>query len=342
MTEREEAVLGAIIDYYLATGDSVGSRTIVKKYALDFSSATIRNVMADLEDTEYIAKTHSSSGRIPTKKGYQYYIETLLKIRRLSLEEMHNINLAYGKKLGELEEVLERTSELLSKLSTYAGIVVEPDIKTEKLKKIELVHVSNYLILAVLISENGTVRTKKIHLDHVITEEETKHLSTKLNNKINQYKGKDIVNKLREDCIEKREKIVDEIAEECFKDVEGDLFIAGAPSILEQMEEQREKVSSVLKVFDKKTELKNAFEEFVKNNNFDSGKVNVVLGEDLNIEGLENFSFIFSTYNIGKSKGIIGVIGPKRMEYSKTIGLVDYITGEVNKAILKIEKPDDS
>lgn len=108
------------------------------------------------------------------------------------------------------------------------------------------------------------------------------------------------------------------------------------------MEEQSEKISNVIKIFDKKSDLKLAFENFVKNCDFKQGKVNVVLGEDLNIEGMENFSFIFSTYNMGSSTGVIGVIGPKRMEYSKTVGLVEYVTKEVNKAIIKIENTDDS
>lgn len=341
MTEREEVILGAIIDYYLTTGESIGSRTLVKKYNIDLSSATIRNVMADLEDMEYISKTHSSSGRIPTTKGYKYYLDTLLKIREISIEEAEKINHAYEKKMSEIEEVLEKTSNLLSKLSNYAGIALEPNLKTEKIKKVEFVHINNYMILAVLVSENSSVKTKKIHLKLPITEKETKELSEHINKKMQDINMNYLTYKIEDIVIEKREEVLQEIVEECFKDAEGDIFINGTPSILENIEKKDTNIVDMVKVFEKKGKLKKAFEVFVKENNFENGKVHVVLGEELDIEGFENFSFVFSTYNLGEAKGIIGVIGPKRMEYSKTLGIVEYVTNEVNKAIINIDKGED-
>ena len=124
MTEREKLVLNAIVNYYLTSGDTIGSRALVKKYGIDFSSATIRNVMADLEDGGYIAKTHVSSGRIPTDKGYRYYLNELLEIEKLSKMEKDKIQRAYEKKIGELDMILQETSSLLSKLTNYAGIAV--------------------------------------------------------------------------------------------------------------------------------------------------------------------------------------------------------------------------
>lgn len=135
LTDREKLVLNAIIDFYLRFGETIGSRTLVKRYNIDLSSATIRNVMSDLEDRGFIEKTHSSSGRIPTDLGYKYYLSELLKIEKLSREEKDRINTEYEKKVNELDSILQQTSSLLSRLTSYASIVIEPDYRKERIKK---------------------------------------------------------------------------------------------------------------------------------------------------------------------------------------------------------------
>ncbi len=135
VNDREKLVLSAIIDFYLISGETIGSRTLVKKYNIDLCSATIRNVMSDLEDMGFISKTHTSSGRIPTDKGYKFYLDELLKIEKISREERDRIDSVYENKMRELDAVLKRTSMLLSKLTNYVGIVIEPTQKKEEIKK---------------------------------------------------------------------------------------------------------------------------------------------------------------------------------------------------------------
>lgn len=336
ISSRETLVLGAIIDYYLTSGDTVGSRTLVKKYGISFSSATIRNVMADLEDQGFISKTHTSSGRVPTSKGYKYYLDTLLEIKKLSEDDMNNINLAYEKKMMEMEEVLNCTSNILSKLSTYAGVVIEPDLKRQKLQRIELVYITEYTIMAVLITENGETKTKKIRLKNPLEKEELISLAKNFNR---DYIGENIqkiygrleiiVNKYLGIIVEEDE-IKDEI-------ISG-MYLEGAPQIIENMSLENPKdLIGIAKFFEGKDEIRLIFEKIATNYKWQEGKANVVLGEDLGIAGLEDLSFIFSVYHYGDSKGVIGIIGPKRMEYSKTVGLVDYVTTEVNKVINRIK-----
>ena len=174
LTDREKLVLNAIIDFYLRFGETIGSRTLVKTYNIDLSSATIRNVMSDLEERGFIEKTHSSSGRIPTDLGYKYYLSELLKIEKLSREEKDRINTEYEKKVNELDGILQQTSSLLSRLTSYASIVIEPDYRKERIKKIELVHIDDYIILAIIVTEDLSVVTKKIKLEESITKEELK------------------------------------------------------------------------------------------------------------------------------------------------------------------------
>ncbi len=333
ISDREKLVLGVIIDYYLTFGDTIGSRTLVKKYNIDLSSATIRNVMADLEDMGYISKTHTSSGRVPTDKGYKFYLHELLKIEKISKDERKKIDMAYERRVNELEDILQKTSSLLSKLTSYAGIVAEPDIKREGIKKVELVHINDYIIMAVIVMDNMAVRTKKISLEHGITREELAVISKELNEKIRRGEVKS--HEVEEFILEKDNPILKDLENEVYQDIEGKFYMNNASSIFQNksVEEARE----TLELFSKKKGMKEIFEILVKSKSQDSGDVNVIFGDELNIKGLEDFSFVYSVYKIGDSQGVIGVIGPRRMAYSKTMGLVKHVTKEVNKVIEEIE-----
>lgn len=333
ISDREKLVLGVIIDYYLTFGDTIGSRTLVKKYNIELSSATIRNVMADLEDMGYISKTHTSSGRIPTDKGYKFYLHELLKVEKISKEERKKIDMAYELRVSELEDILKKTSTLLSKLTSYAGIVVEPDIKREGIKKVELVHIDDYLIMAVIVMDNMAVRTKKISLEHGLSREELAAVSKELNEKLR--KGELKSYEVEDFILEKDNPVLSNLENEVFQDIEGQFYMNNTSSIFQNksVEEARE----TLELFNKKKGMKEIFEILVKSREHDYGDVNVVFGDELNIKGLEDFSFVYSVYKMGESQGVIGVIGPRRMAYSKTMGLVKYVTKEVNKVIEEIE-----
>lgn len=338
ITEREKLVLNAIVNYYLTFGDTIGSRTLVKKYGIDLSSATIRNVMADLEDMGYIAKTHTSSGRIPTDKGYKYYLEELLKIEKLTQQEKENIELVYENRVNELDMLLQQTSSLLSRLTTYAGIAMEPSGIVEKVKRVELIYVDEYMIMAVIIFENRVVKTRKILLTSPIFKEELDALAHEINEMI---KDHNVGLQEIERYILEKKKLIPKAAESY--DEDGKLFINNVPSIFR--DKHVSEISDALELFHHRDDIKSVFEQIINSRNTPSGMVNVILGDELGVKGLEDFSFVYSTYNIGDSKGIIGVIGPKRMAYSKTMGLIKYVTQEVNKVIndnKKIERKEET
>lgn len=334
ISDREKLVLNAIVNYYLTFGDTIGSRTLVKKYGIDLSSATIRNVMADLEDMGFIAKTHTSSGRIPTDKGYKYYLDELLKVEKLTKEEKANIELEYEFRINEVDMLLQKTSSLLSKLTSYAGIVMEPSTVVERIKKIELVHIDDFMIMAVIVMENRAVRTKKILLDQAVSREELEIISRDVNEKV---KNGEINLGNLESFIKGRKLIGD--TGEVFDD-DGKLFINNVPSIFR--DKNVNEVSEVLELFHHRKDIKLLFEQVVKNRDSSYGKVNVIFGDEIGIKGLEDYSFVYSIYKAGTSQGILGVIGPKRMAYSKTMGLIKYVTQEVNKVINQIERKDES
>lgn len=336
MTEREKLVLNAIVNYYLTSGDTIGSRALVKKYGIDFSSATIRNVMADLEDGGYIAKTHVSSGRIPTDKGYRYYLNELLEIEKLSKMEKDKIQRAYEKKIGELDMILQETSSLLSKLTNYAGIVIEPDHDKDKIKKIELVHIEDDLLMAVIVMENKAIRMKKIHLEEKISRTEVLELTEEINEKLmkNEFTDRELENLLNKTQEHGRYLEIETMIEkELSQNIEGKLFLNTETDINSESDEN----AKVVQFFHNNKEVKTIFEELVHTKEKNYGSVNVIFGDELNLKGLEDYSFVYSIYKLGDSEGIVGVIGPKRMAYSKTIGLVEYVTKKVNKAIKKID-----
>ncbi len=334
LTEREKQILGAIIDNYLHSGDTIGSRTLVKRYSLDISSATVRNAMADLEEMGYIAKTHTSSGRVPTDIGYRFYLDELIKIREISKKEKEKIELAYEKKMTELEGILDHTSRLLSKLTSYAGIVIEPNQKEEKVKKVQLVHINNYSLMCVTVLENSNVKTRKMHLDIALSEEDVHTLQKEINNLIkeskNTYSTLEVEQILKKGLEKKLHKLFEE---EEYDEDEGGLFIRGTENILATLENRPSELVSALKVFDKHKDLKMIFENFAMQGDYEEGKVHVIFGDELNVPALEEFSFVFSVYNVGGAPGILGVLGPKRMEYSKTVSLIKHVASEVNRLI---------
>lgn len=336
ITEREKLVLNAIVNYYLNFGDTIGSRTLVKKYGIDLSSATIRNVMADLEDMGFIAKTHTSSGRIPTDKGYKYYLDELLKIEKLTKQEKENIELSYENRVNELDMLLQHTSSLLSKLTTYAGIAMGPAIIIEKVKKVELVHIDDYMIISIIVLENRAVKTKKVILTNPITKDELAELTEEINERL---KVEDLSSTEIENFILGKKKIIPKVARHYEDD--GKLFINNVPSIFR--DKNVNEVSEALELFNQRKDIRGIFEHIINTRNTTNGRVEVVFGDELGIKELEDYSFVYSTYSIGDSQGVIGVIGPKRMAYSKTMGLIKYVTQEVNKVINQnqIERKDE-
>jgi heat-inducible transcription repressor hrcA len=334
MNDRERLILKAIIKHYLEFGESVGSRTLEKKYSIGVSSATIRNTMADLEDKGLIVKTHTSSGRIPTSEGYRIYVEELIKIREISTEAKAKVIEAYNKKMNQIDKIFEETSRLLSKMSQYAGVVLEPVIRQEGVKKVKLIHINNMNILVVAVMDSFLTKSFNMFLENPMNEEEVEDIDILLNEKIKNSPKAFTLSDLEEFFINKDLLMPEELKEKQVIN-EGKLFFEGGTNLLESNVSDVMKVIDRVKLFNNPEDMKHIFSQFIKTDQYKDGEVNVIFGEDLEIAGLEDFSFVFSVYTMGDAKGIMGVIGPKRMEYSKTVGLVEYVSEEVKQLLKK-------
>ena len=334
MNDRERLILKAIIKHYLEFGESVGSRTLEKKYSIGVSSATIRNTMADLKDKGLIIKTHTSSGRIPTSEGYRIYVEELIKIREISTEAKAKVIEAYNKKMNQIDKIFEETSRLLSKMSQYAGVVLEPVIRQEGVKKVKLIHINNMNILVVAVMDSFLTKSFNMFLENPMNEEEVEDIDILLNEKIKNSPKAFTLSDLEEFFINKDLLMPEELKEEQVIN-EGKLFFEGGTNLLESNVSDVMKVIDRVKLFNNPEDMRHIFSQFIKTDQYKDGEVNVIFGEDLEIAGLEDFSFVFSVYTMGDAKGIMGVIGPKRMEYSKTVGLVEYVSEEVKQLLKK-------
>ena len=240
MNDREQLILNAIIKHYLEFGESVGSRTLEKKYDIGVSSATIRNTMADLEDKGLIVKIHTSSGRIPTSEAYKLYIDELVKIRDVSTEAKAKIFEAYNKKMNQIDMIFEETTRLLSVMTEYAAVVLEPSIRQEGVKKVKLVHISDTNILAVVVMDSHLTKNLNIYLENPISEEEVENVNIYLNEKIQSNSRIFTLSDLKEFFVN-----TELFESDDFQDDEEKLFFEGGSKLLEN------NISDIVKVIDR-------------------------------------------------------------------------------------------
>lgn len=337
LNERSRAILEAIIDDYIVSGEPVGSRAVTKRHNMDISPATARNVMSDLEEMGFLASPHTSAGRVPTDKGYQYYVDSLLQIRDLSPQEKLNIERHYSEGRGTIENVLQKTGKALSALSNYAGIVMVPRFTSTVFRHIEFVRLSGGKALVVFVSQSGLVQNKLIELDADLGQRELEQMTNYLNQTlsgmtIQQVKEK-IATEMKEDkaLYDKLMKKALELSGKALEEeIEEQLFIEGASSFLEQPEfSQVERMKKLFQAFEQKNHLIELLDKSQQANG-----VQIFIGSANSYNQIEGCSLITSSYqNIHGTIGTLGVIGPNRMSYSKVIPIVDYTARLVSRLL---------
>ncbi|WP_068267460.1 heat-inducible transcriptional repressor HrcA [Caviibacter abscessus] len=326
MNEREKQILYTIISHYIETGESVGSRTIEKKYDIGVSSATIRNAMADLEDMGLISKTHTSSGRIPTYDGYKLYVDNLLNEN--DFEYTHNIDVnSYAQlKNEQVSLIIENVTQMLSKLSSNAAIALEPSNENHSLKKVELVYVNNKRAFIVAVTDMNIVKTANLNLYNYIDETVLKKVSEYINLLIAEQKGKYTINSLKT-FFEKVGSLDKGLSQES----DTKLHMSNETSLLINSED----VFKTIKILDDKNILKNILKDIVENKKYKPYEINILFGNELEYDELKNYIFIFSVYEYANERGVISLIGPCRMNYKKNINLINYINEILKQALNK-------
>ena len=336
LTDREKRILRYIIEDFIQTANPVGSRYISKKTDVNLSPATIRIVMSDLEELSFLTHPHTSGGRVPTDKGYRMFVDELMQVEPLKTGEKKRIKkqLDESELLGE--EIYKETSRIIGKLAKEISIVSQPYYSKGILEKLELISLSSTKVLVVVSIQSGLVRTILFDIDTHINRDKLDKISRFLNEKLcgltlkqirNTYK--DRIGELQNEETGIVKVFIDSIDKIFHDEKEGmTLYIGGTVEILSQPE------------FDKPEDYKNLIELtenknvvfHVLNNPPEAGEmgVSISIGGENKEDKLKNYSIVSTTYSVGDVSGKIAVIGPKRMDYSKMISLLNY-TSEIIK-----------
>jgi len=328
LNARMKEILKMIVEDYIQTAEPVGSRTVSKQLESSLSPATIRNIMADLEELGLLYQPHPSAGRIPTERGLRYYIDHLLDIRELSKEEQERIRSDYLHHQLEGKELFREACRILSSSSHYLAVVWAPRMGMLVLQHIKFVKLKKHLILAILISSTGWVQNRIIEMEEDLSQSELDHLSDYLNHLLTGLTLYEVREKLIEQMrIEKY--TYDRLLEQAIKlgeralgsFDETDVFIEGRTNILQQPEFGNISImSDLFRAFEEKATMVKLLDKCLQPKG-----VQISIGSESEIQEMEVCSLVTSTYGCkGRVWGALGVIGPRRMNYSKIIPLVDY------------------
>lgn len=347
---RGRIILSAIINEHLVTGEPIGSKIIAEKFAshAGLSSATIRSVMSDLEDIGLVEQPHTSAGRVPTDKGYRFYVDNLLGVLQLSNADLSLINKELG--LSELESpnapdrLMEKTSQLLSALSQNVGIVVSPSLAKDRLQHIEFVNLSDKRILVVLVSAPNIVHNKIIRLNETFSNEQLDRTSNYLNAR---FSGKSLAEiraeilKLMHEETALFDKLLQTAMILCSESIEsdadnqGEVYVGGASNILTKPDfADLERLRELLRTIEEKTRLVQILTECIERDPSLKSDVQVVIGSENSASSLRNCTLITAPYRFGaggNSVGTLSVLGPTRIEYARTISIVTYVASILEK-----------
>ena len=324
LDERKIKILDAVIRNYLATGEPVGSRTISKYTDLNLSSATIRNEMSDLEELGYILSPHTSAGRIPSDKGYRFYVDHLIEEKDREITEMKEFML---EKTERMEKVLKQAAKLLATNTNYATVVSAPAYQTNKIKFIQLSQVDEEQILAVVVMQSNRVKNQIIPVKEPLDNETLLKLNLLLNTALNGLSIMDInlvtIAQLKEQAgIHSSivSDVIDALADALSEGEDLEIFTSGATNILKYPElSDAESATNLLSTFEEKEELVNLVTESLSESEAGTD-IQVYIGNETPIQTMKDCSVVTATYELGDGvKGTIGIVGPKRMDYEKVM-----------------------
>ena len=322
-------MLEAVILEYIKGGVPVGSRAIAKKYGLQVSPATVRNVMADLEELGLLYQPHTSAGRVPTELGLRVYIDAIVKIQQLSAAEREKIRQYYRSGASRVEGLLKETSKVLSSFSRQAGVVLTPRLSQTMFKRIEFVRLRTNMVMTILVSQARIVHNTLFEMAEDISQEELDKYGRYLNEMLQDLTLHQVKARLLEEM--KKEKVLFdsllskalELSQKALQEniEDSELYIDGGTNLLDNPEfADVEQMRRIFSAFEEKSKLIDLLDKSMM-----AGGVNIFIGSESELLDMESVSFITSPYASGDEiLGTLGVIGPTRMDYSRIIPLVDY------------------
>jgi heat-inducible transcriptional repressor len=346
LTDRQKYLLQLIINEYIKTGKPVSSKFICSEYDIKYSSATIRNEIALLEKDGYLSQPHISAGRIPTNDGYRYYVDFLTNIQKVTKKEEDRIKNEFNSRINELDKIMQQTSKMLAMVSEFAGFSISSNMNESKIAYIQLSNIgdSENKILFLVVTEDNIVKHRIIETEYKLDLSKIRYLTEIFNDKFKGKRLSDFTKTAINIVLEEQKKnedmivFVQDLIENLQNIVEKKLYyLDESPNFMNNIDFDDE-VYQNLKNKELLSEiLDDAISTSVENDN-SGNNIKIYIGNLESNNLLKNCSIITNTYKIGdKPVGVFGIIGPKRMNYDKMIGLVEFIADMLNK-LIKSEK----
>ena len=343
LDERKEKILKAIIQTYLETGEPVGSRTISKYSDLQLSSATIRNEMSDLEELGYIIQPHTSAGRIPSDKGYRFYVDQLMKEKENEVTEMQELVI---QRVDRVELLLKQLAKLLAVNTNYATMISGPQYHHTKLKFIQLSRVEAGKLLIVTVLEGNIIKNSIVRLDAELNDDEILNLNILLNNSLNgltiEQINLDVISNMKEQAGDRRQVVdlvLNEVAEAIRANEEDlQIYTEGTTNIFKYPElSDGQKASQLISTLEQKELLKNLFTESGEGR--EKHEIQVYIGNETPVQSMQDCSVVTANYVLGDGlRGTIGIIGPKRMDYEKVVSTLRSLMSQLEDTFKNEER----
>ena len=329
LNERAQSLLRVLVESYIRDGQPVGSRALSRESGLNLSSATIRNVMADLEEFGFVASPHTSAGRIPTDKGYRFFVDTLLRVQPLESSAVTEIRRQLDSSHDSSKALVEAASQLLSSVTQLAGVVTLPSTEQASITHVEFVGLSENRVLAVLVLNDREVQNRIIQLERRYGPDELKRAANFLNEK---FRGRtlpqvrqEILRELRETRETMNQVMIDAItfAQQVFDvptEAPLEYVIAGETNLMGVAElSSVEKLRRLFDAFNEKRDFLHLLDQSLK-----AQGVQIFIGHESGYQILDDCSIVTAPYSLGDMVvGVLGVIGPTRMAYERVIPIVD-------------------
>lgn len=326
LNERQKNVFKIIVEEYIKTAHPVGSKAICDN--LDLSSATIRNEMAALEEMGLLEKTHTSSGRVPSEKGYRFYVDELMEPKKMSGEDMLKLQTIFHNQSLELNDVILKSMEIISEMTSYTSVVLGSNSSVNRLKKVEVIPIDQSSIMAIVITDKGHIEHKNINIGPTLAVEEIRKMVDLINNLLIGTPIDEISEKLEFEIkpiagkyVKQHEEIYN-VFYNAFNDftVKNDVHFSGRNNILSQPEfDNVEKIKRLVTKFEDKDIISNVEET--------DGGINIYIGKDSKID--EDVTIVKMKYVVNGEVGTIAVIGPKRMEYDRVVSILNYVKDNI-------------
>lgn len=331
LTERQRMILNAIVDDYIRSAEPVGSRSISKRGDVAFSPATIRNEMADLEDLGFLEQPHTSAGRVPSTKGYRYYVDHLVKIGEVNDLELERIRMFLADKMNLMEQVIQHSAMILSNLTNYTSIVLGPEIFSNSLKHFQLIPLNEDTAVAIVVTNTGHVENRTVSIPPGMDMSEMEKVIRILNMKLAGVPLTRLRSQLYSEVgaelgryVTHCEQLLDVLDNALAREGDQRVYVSGTTNMLTQPEfKDVDKVKLLLDLFDETPTLMKLVSSLPDG-------IQVKIGSENGHQAISNCSLITASYSLdGQSLGTIGILGPTRMEYGKVISLLDVLSKDM-------------